>query len=82
MSKKNIPKRVENVEEYWTKPPPERSPRCWYWLKQIENGWRPNKRVRSMGYHERADFYGVWIWESINVIDPKLEEVTRVEVPR
>lgn len=66
------PARVANTEEFWDKAPPERSPRCAWWLERFSGGWRPNKRIRSMGYYEAAQFYGVFIWEYVNVISPAL----------
>ena len=62
-----------NVEQYWLKPPPVRSSGCAKWLKKIEAGWKPNRRIGSMGYYEAAEFYGVFIWEYINEIRPALE---------
>lgn len=66
------PSRVDDVEAHWVSPPPELSARCEWWLRRISSGWRPNSRIRTMGYYERAEFYGVYIWESINVIGEAL----------
>lgn len=62
-----------DVTKYWLDPPPEPSPRLGRWIEKINSGWRPNNRIRSMGYHERAEFYGVYIWELFNVIDQRLK---------
>lgn len=59
---------------YWLSPPPEPSPRLALWLVKINHGWRPNKRIRGLGYHEASNFYGVYIWEYLNVIRPLLED--------
>lgn len=59
---------------YWNEPPPELSLRCLYWMERILNGWRPNRRFRSYGYHESAVQYGVWIWEWLYVLGPMLQE--------
>lgn len=64
------PPQVADEQAYWTSPPPEPSARCLYWREQIANGWHPNRRVSMMGYHEATNFYGVYIWEYINVISP------------
>ena len=70
MSDEKKPAPVADVQEYWTKPPPSPSPRCTWWVSRIKAGWRPNRRISSMGYHSSAEFYGVYIWEYINVIYP------------
>lgn len=76
MSLKNIPSRVKNVETYWTEPPPEQSARCTFWINCINNnGWRPNRRVSTMGYSERTRFFGVYIWEYLNVLSPLLQSL-------
>lgn len=67
------PPRVADATEYWTSPPPAPSARLGYWQDRIAAGWRPNKRVRALGYHDSADFYGVYIWEWINVLRPLLD---------
>ncbi|MBV8093618.1 MAG: hypothetical protein JO110_10350 [Acetobacteraceae bacterium] len=63
-----------DITEYWTEPPPTPSPRLQQWLARIRSGWRPNKRIRTLGYHEAAEFYGIYIWEYLNVIRPALQE--------
>jgi hypothetical protein len=67
------PPRVTDVTEYWTSPPPEPSARLPYWQARIEAGWTPNKRINKMGYHEAAEFFGVYIWEYLNVLRPLFE---------
>ena len=69
-----MPPRVADIEAYWLHPPPKHSPRCEAWLKRIAQGWRPNKRIRSMGYYTSAEWYGVWIWEEQALIQPALKE--------
>ncbi len=66
------PPRVGDNEEHWMTPPPERSARCQFWVDRINAGWRPNKRINKMGYYESSDYYGVYIWEYINVLSPLL----------
>lgn len=61
-----------NIEDYWDRPPPEPTAKCVAWRKKIEDGWRPNRRISQMGYYEKAEFFGVYIWEYINVISPML----------
>lgn len=61
-----------NIEEYWIEAPPEPSPKLKRWLEKIQGGWRPNRRIRQMGYYESAEFFGVYIWEYMNVISPQL----------
>lgn len=71
------PPAVDDRYRYWGSPPPERSPRCRYWLRQIERGWRPNRFVRRRGYDEAAEWYGVYLWEYLNSIRPALWPDTR-----
>jgi hypothetical protein len=66
-----------DVTLYWTQPPPVRSGRLRRWLDKFSRGWRPNSRIRSMGYHEASEFYGVYIWEYLNVIRPALQAPAR-----
>lgn len=61
-----------NRYDYWTERPPMPSPNLLKWQKKIEDGWVPNARISSMGYDESAEFFGVYIWEYINVLLPLL----------
>lgn len=70
------PTRVANTETYWTEAPPEESPRCRMWRERIVAGWRPNSRIRTMGYYDSAAYYGVYIWEYLNIISPMLRGLT------
>lgn len=73
------PPRVDNIETFWQHAPPERSPRCAHWLTRFDAGWRPNRRIAGMGYYESAEYYGVYIWEYINVISPRLVELDKID---
>jgi hypothetical protein len=64
------PPRVDNVYFYWEDPPPERSAKCAYWLARIKDGWRPNRRISEMGCSESAEFFGIYVWEWVNVVRP------------
>ena len=66
------PPKIKDVMAYWADPPPERSARCQWWLEQFAEGWRPNQRICRMGYHTSAEFYGVHLWEYLNVLSPAL----------
>jgi hypothetical protein len=68
------PPRVESVETYWTSPPPRLSARCEWWQGRIRGGWRPNGRIRTLGYYPAAQYFGVYIWEWINVLYPLTDE--------
>ena len=70
MTHKAIPPRVQDEQLYWSNAPPSPSERCTYWLKQIEKGWHPNRRLRCLGYHEASMFYGVYVWEYNHVLLP------------
>jgi len=61
-----------DIFEYWTVAPPERSPRLEYWLNRVEYGWRRNRRIRAMGASESARFFGVYMWEWLNVLWPAM----------
>lgn len=62
-----------DVTRYWIDPPPQPSAGLAKWQAKIASGWRPNRRISAMGYYEASEFYGVYIWEYINVIRPLLE---------
>jgi hypothetical protein len=64
------PPPVEDRYKYWGNRPQEISERCRWWLHQIERGWRPNRHIRAEGYDASAGWYGVYIWEYINLIAP------------
>lgn len=67
-------KKVGDIQEFWIHQPPELSPRCLEWVDRIRCGWRRNRRIKSMGYYSAAEFYGVFIWEYLNVLLPLLRE--------
>lgn len=60
--------------EYWDDPPPQPSPRLRYWLAAVEQGWKPNLRLRRMPCATATRWYGVYRWEYLNVLAPKLRE--------
>lgn len=62
------------VTDYWEDLPKQLTPKCQLWVKRINEGWRPNRRISSLGYHESAEFYGVYIAEFLQVISPLLEQ--------
>lgn len=63
-----------DITQFWTAPPPAPSPRLSGWLERLRHGWRPNRRIRSMGYEEAAEFFGVYIWKYFNVLSPLLRK--------
>ena len=69
------PPAVLDITTFWTEQPPYISPRCAYWLRRHDNGtWRPNRRLRTEGYHAAAEHLGIWIWEYLHLIRPLLNE--------
>ena len=58
---------------YWTIAPPRLSESCEYWVRQIELGWLPNRRISTYGYDTSAAWYGVYVWEYLHVIYPLVE---------
>lgn len=64
------PPRVDNVEAYWGQLPEQPSERLKFWIKQVENGWLPNRRISTMGYYESAEFYGIYIEEYLTILSP------------
>lgn len=71
------PPRVSDRYMYWIEPPPELSARCLYWLRQIERGWLPNSSIAAMGYDQTAQWFGVYLWEYLNVLCPRVSEAWR-----
>lgn len=66
------PPRVHDIELFWQQHPKQLSDRCKFWLAEIKAGWKPNKRIRALGYYSSARWFGVYIWEYLNVINPIL----------
>lgn len=62
------PPPVEDIYKYWADPPPELSDRCKWWIRQMVNGWRPNRHMRGECSDCSAEWYGIYLWEFINVI--------------
>lgn len=71
------PARARNIEEYWTDRPPEPSARLMWWLTRIDAGWRPNARTATLGYYSQAEYFGVYLWEWLNVLYPKFAAMER-----
>ena len=69
------PSRVGCIEDFWITSPPKLSDRCTWWVARIEAGWRPNRRISGAGYSGSAAYYGVYIWEYLNVISPRLAKL-------
>lgn len=65
------PPKVTDYYAYRGAPPAHRSKRCAYWLRQIKRGWRPPIRITRMG-REGASWYGVYLWEYLNVLRPAM----------
>ena len=61
-----------DIQKYWADPPPEPSPNCVKWVAKIQGGWSPNRRIRTLGYYSSAEWFGVYIWEYLNVLRPML----------
>jgi len=68
------PPRVGNIETYWDAAPPELSDRCNWWVERIQGGWRRNRRLRGLGYHEACEYYGVYLWEYLNILSPLFDQ--------
>ena len=66
-----------NGQDYWLEPPQFPSPKLLYWLERIKTGFRPNRRLSQFGYYERAEWYGVYIWEQLNVLDKAIHEARK-----
>ncbi|MBB3041188.1 hypothetical protein [Nocardioides soli] len=74
------PPAVADHYAFWGDAPPTRSERCAWWVRQIERGWRPNRRIAGECYDCSAEWYGVYIWEYLNVIAPALSSPTAPEL--
>lgn len=59
--------------KYWSDPPPVPSPSLNKWMARIKGGWRPNRRIQSLGYSGSAEFYNVYYYEYLNIIAPALQ---------
>jgi hypothetical protein len=68
------PPRVSDRYVWWMYQPPHGSERCAYWVRQIEAGWLPNRSISMNGYDSSAAWYGVWIWEYLNVLAPLIDQ--------
>jgi len=69
------PPPVDDVTTHWNEAPSVMSPRCGYWLQRYDSGtWRPNRRLRTEGYHAAAEHLGIWIWEYLNVVRPLFDD--------
>ncbi len=64
---------------FWTHAPPEPSERSRWWIARFAKGWRRNRRIGSMGYHEASEHFGVYIWEYVHILQPLLIEVATCE---
>lgn len=73
LEKPKPPRIPDDEERYWGQPPPTPSERCVYWVRQIERGWLPNRHISMNGYHTSAIWYGVYIWEYLNILYPLIE---------
>ena len=61
---------VEHCSPQDYEKPAEVSERCLWWLKRFEEGWRPSRRIGMMALTDSAEFFGITIWEYMNVIRP------------
>lgn len=73
------PPRVDDHYRYWQFAPPEPSPRLLWWCERVRSGWSRNRRIGSQGYDTSAQYFGVYIWEYINVLQPLLWEMEGIE---
>lgn len=70
------PPAVNDIQQCWTTPPPELSPRVEYWLRRVaDDDWRPNKYLLREDYYGASTWLGVYIWEWINLLRPLLAEL-------
>lgn len=71
------PDRVPDVAGYWGDRPAVLSARCTYWVRQILRGWRPSRRIAGEGYYGATEWYGVFLYEYLNVLYPLLRALER-----
>ena len=67
-----MPPRVKDIYEFYDRQPPEQSERCKAWVARIKAGWKWNGRISRLGYYSAAEYFGVHVWEYINVLQPLL----------
>lgn len=70
------PPRVQDMERYWLEPPPQWSESCLYWIRQMCQGWVPNRRLRKEG-RDAAGWFGVYVWEWDHVLQPMISDIDR-----
>lgn len=58
------------IDFHGNEPIRPRSARCRAWVGKIKRGWRPPKWIAHHGHAMRTRYYGVYVWELLNVIDP------------
>jgi len=69
-----MPPPVEDRYRYWSEPPPALSPRCLWWLGQLnDRRWTVAELNAELpetihGYDTTAELYGVYIWEWCNIL--------------
>lgn len=66
---RKMPPKVDRYE-HWVSAPPKPSERLLCWIERFIEGWRPNRRISSMGYDSSAEWYGVFMWEYLCIIWP------------
>lgn len=68
-----LPPRVTDRYLHWNRPPRQVSDRCHAWAARIAAGWKRNRRIGMMGYDAVSEWFGVYIWEWLNVLAPLLQ---------
>lgn len=86
MAETNAPARIKGTARYdfmHSRQPPEISERCRWWVDRIQNrGWIGNKRTMAMGYEDATEYFGVYVWEWVHVIQPLLSERWEANKPK
>lgn len=79
--------KVEDITDYWDNPPAILSLRCKFWITKIFRGWRANPGLIKLDEEKASEFYGVYIWEYINILFPMLHikdaihnKITKIEI--
>lgn len=63
-----------SIYEYQDKQPPKLSFGCRRTIAKFKNGWKPNRRIRRMGFEEKCELFRIYLWEYHHVVFPLLQQ--------
>ena len=66
---------------YVDHPPPEPSSGLLKWQAKIAGGWKPNARIRRLGWESSVEFFRVYAWEWKYVLRDLVHEPDPFQMP-